>query len=246
MPTRYIVHGTDKNNQSVQKVFEAETSQEAERIAGRLGITVVGVEVDPASIGTAPPVAPAPAYDAREGRDFPDDSRASRRLGPESDLWKGATSQWVNFWWFVLCLAFIPLAWAVWKYAGQSWYSLLVLVPPLFWVLWRWLVIKTARYTLTSQRLRLEEGVLTKSIDEVELYRVKDTQLHQTIVDRALNIGTIEVLSSDETNPKLFLAKIPRPLEVREQLRNCVEKLRLARGVREVDLSVDNDPHGHL
>jgi lipoate-protein ligase B len=51
MPTRYIVHGTDRHNQSVQKVFEAETSQEAERIAGRTGVWSDGRKL--ASIGVA-------------------------------------------------------------------------------------------------------------------------------------------------------------------------------------------------
>lgn len=238
MPTRYIVHGTDKNNQSVQKVFEAATSQEAEQIAGRIGISVLGVEVDPTSISPAP----SPAPEAPEGRDFTDDARAPRRLGPESQLWLGATSQWVNFWWIALCVLAIPITWAAYQYVVASPYVLLLLVVPIPWALWQYLDTKTTRYTLTSQRLRLESGVLTKTIDEIELYRIKDTQLHQTVLDRALNIGTVEILSSDETNPELFLRKIPGPREFREQLRTGVERLRLARGVRELDLSVEHDP----
>lgn len=164
------------------------------------------------------------AGDARNAVGSPfDDVRAARRMGPEQELWAGNPSQWVNFWWYVSCILIIPIPWVIWKYLDTRY----------------------AKYKLTSQRLRLERGVLTKTIDEVELYRIKDTQLNQTLIDRMLGIGTIEVLSSDETNPRLYLPKIPRPAEVRELLRGAVERLRLARGVRELDLAVETDP-GHM
>lgn len=213
MASRYIVHGTDASSKPVQKLIEAESAAQAQKMAERLGVSVVGVEVDP---GSAPP-----AGGAEFGRDFTDDARAARRLGPETTVWTGTPSQWVNFWWFVACLLVVPIPWAIWRY----------------------LSIRTSAYTLTTQRLRFERGVLTKTLDEIELYRVKDTQLHQSVLDRMLGIGTIEILSSDETNPALYLPKIPNAPAVREQLRQGVERLRLARGVRELDLAVESQPH---
>ncbi len=209
MATRYIVHGTDKDSQPVQKVIEATTAAAAEQMAARLGMNVVGVEVESA--------AHAPAAPGEAQRDEIEDARGTRRLGPETPLWSGTPSQWVNFWWFVSCLLVVTIPVAIWKY----------------------LDIKFSKYTLTSQRLRIERGVLTKTIDEVELYRIKDTQLHQTLIDRMLGLGTIEILSSDETNPTLYLPKISGAPAVREQLRQGVERLRLARGVRELDLAMD-------
>lgn len=211
MPTRYIVHGTDAAKTSVRKIIEAPSAPEAERMAGRLGIAVTGVEVDPTSLDDEAP--------RTSGRvNLAEDPVPMRRLGPETQLWQGCPSQWVNFWWFIACVLILPIPVAIWK----------------------WLDTKYQTYTLTTQRLRFERGVLNKTIDEIELYRIKDTQLHQTVIDRMLGIGTIEILSSDETNPRLFLPKIGSPAGVREQLRQGVERLRLARGVREFDLS----PHG--
>src|SRR5262245_39983518 len=155
MPSRYIVHGTDQAAKTVQKVIEADTAAEAQRMAERLGVSVLGVEVDPGA-------APGQPLGGDTARDFPDDVRAARRLGPETTLWSGTPSQWVNFWWFVLCVLVVPIPWAIWKY----------------------MLVKTAKYTLTTQRLRFERGILTKTLDEVELYRVKDTQLHQSLLDR--------------------------------------------------------------
>jgi len=208
MPTRYIVHGTDRESKQVQKVIEAQTAAAAEQMAARLGVTVLGVEIESEFSGP-------PGHDAQ--RDVFEDARGTRRLGPETPLWSGTPSQWVNFWWFVSCVLVVTIPVAIWKF----------------------LDIRYSKYSLTTQRLRIERGVLTKVLDEVELYRIKDTQLHQTLLDRVLGIGTIEVLSSDETNPTLLLPKIPGAPAVREQLRQGVEKLRLARGVRELDLAME-------
>lgn len=215
MPTRYIVHGTDSSSTAVRKIIEAQSAAEAERMGGRLGLTVTGVEVDPSSVENG-------SSQAAVRNPF-DEPQSARKLGPETQLWQGCPSQWVNFWWFLSCLLVIPIPWAI----------------------WRWLDTKYSKFTLTTQRLRFERGVLNRTIDEVELYRVKDTQLHQTVIDRVLGIGTIEILSSDETNPELYLRKISSPKEVREQLRLGVERLRLARGVREFDLALDGSPGDH-
>lgn len=204
MPTRYIVHGTDASSKPVQKIFEADTAAQAEQMAGRLGVRVIGVEIDPSSPSlevSASPVIEGP--------------RGSRSLGPETAVWSGTPSQWVNFWWFVSCLLIIPIPYVIWKF----------------------LDVKYQKLTLTTQRLRIEEGVFSKRVDEIELYRIKDTQLKQSLIDRILGLGTVEIASSDETNPVLHIKSIRNAREMREQLRQCVEKLRLARGVRELDFA---------
>lgn len=205
MATRYIVHGTDASSKQVQKILEADSAAQAEQMAGRLGMRVIGVEIDPSS----------PSVVEHSNSPVIDGPRGSRTLGPETTVWSGTPSQWVNFWWFVSCLLIIPIPYVIWKF----------------------LDVKYQKMTLTTQRLRIEEGVLTKRVDEVELYRIKDTQLKQSVVDRVLGLGTVEIVSSDETNPVLHIRSIHNAREMREQLRQCVEKLRLARGVRELDFA---------
>ena len=224
MPTRYIVHATDPTtNQRTSKVFEAENAGDAEKMGQRLGLTVLAVEVDPASLGTTIPTPSIPPV-------------STRQLGPESQVWSGTPSQWVNFWWYAACILVIPAIVLSWLFPPFGFASLIFLLSiPV--ALWKWILIRSTKYTLTTQRLRLESGVLAKQLDEVELYRVKDTQLNQTIVDRTLGIGSVLVLSSDETMPHINLAKVPDPVNLREKLRAAVEQVRLARGVREIDIA---------
>ncbi len=224
MPTRYIVHANDPTtNQRTTKVFEAENAGDAEKMGQRLGLSVLAVEVDPAGLGATIPTPSIPPV-------------STRQLGPESQVWVGTPSQWVNTKWYAACILVIPaiVLSVLFPPFGFAALILLLTIPV---AAWKWLVIRSTKYSLSTQRLRLESGVLTKSLDEVELYRVKDTQLHQTVVDRALGIGSVLILSSDETMPHINLAKVPDPVNLREKLRAVVEQVRLARGVREIDIT---------
>lgn len=225
MPTRYIVHADDPtSNQRTTKVFEAASAGDAEKMAQRLGLSVLAVEVD---MGANPGVVPSPLIPPV----------SSRQLGPESQVWTGTPSHWVNAKWYTSCALAVPAAAVLSLMFPPFGYASLILLLIVPVTLWKYLIVRSTRYTLTSQRLRRESGVLAKQLDEVELYRVKDTQLNQTLVDRMLSIGSVLVLSSDETMPHLHLAKIPDPANFREKLRAAVEQVRLARGVRELDIS---------
>lgn len=79
-------------------------------------------------------------------------------------------------------------------------------------------------YELTNERLKIiKQGLVTQSRGDIELYKVKDLTVKQTLKDKAMGIGDIEVISSDESDPKIILKKIKDPHEVREQIRNAAK-----------------------
>ena len=110
---------------------------------------------------------------------------------------------------------------------------LIVLIPYAFW---RWLEIRCTRYTLTSQRLRYTHGVLNRRHDDMELYRVKDVTVKEPLIQRVVGLGTLRLVTSDATTPEMRLPAIKEPLVVMEAIREQVETLRRARGVREFDV----------
>ena len=55
------------------------------------------------------------------------------------------------------------------------------------------------RYDICPDRLIVRRGIFFKSLDEVELYRVKDVRLDFSLINQMAGIGTITVTSSDET-----------------------------------------------
>ncbi len=81
--------------------------------------------------------------------------------------------------------------------------------------LWGWLcmlyLVRRFRhlYRLTPETFFHQRGILIKSTSPIEIVRIDDIALNQTILERLLNVGTIRILSNDTTDPILLLKGIP-------------------------------------
>lgn len=102
----------------------------------------------------------------------------------------------------------------------------------------RWLDTLASRYEITDQRLIIRRGIFMKSIDEIELYRIKDLRLNFSLLNQMAGIGTICLASSDETThgAELVMRDVPQAQTRRETLRALVDAARRQRGVRELDM----------
>ncbi len=80
--------------------------------------------------------------------------------------------------------------------------------------------LRSTRYRLTNQRLLVESGLLSRGMLEVDLRTVDDLVYRQGLVDRLLSIGTISVVSSDRTSPRLQLLGVKDPRGTRELIRS--------------------------
>ncbi|MEO8161402.1 MAG: PH domain-containing protein [Arenimonas sp.] len=134
-------------------------------------------------------------------------------MSDEQVVWQGNPSQWQNFGWFALCLLLIPIPWAIWK----------------------WLETRNTIYTLTDQRLKFTRGVLSKTTEDLELYRVRDTKFQQGVWERMFGLGEIELFTTDETTTTVRLPFIRDAESVREKIRGLVEARRDAKRVRYLD-----------
>jgi uncharacterized membrane protein YdbT with pleckstrin-like domain len=106
-------------------------------------------------------------------------------------------------------------------------------------VIWKWVENLAATYALCEDRLLVRRGIIMKSVDEVELYRVKDVRLDFSVINQIAGIGTITLNSSDETTRgrPLVLRHVERAEHRREELRRLVDAARQKRRVREIDLA---------
>jgi hypothetical protein len=80
--------------------------------------------------------------------------------------------------------------------------------------------IRSTLYTITSQRVMIEQGLLSKSLAEIDLRYVDESQFHQSVLDRLLGIGNVILISSDKTMPTYALRGIRDPRTVRETIRS--------------------------
>lgn len=147
-------------------------------------------------------------------------------------MWKGRSSQIVNFWPFVICSLLITLFLALSFFF--IWLILGVLVP-LAYGGWRWLSTQCRIFEFTSERLRIYEGVLNQEINEVELYHVKDTKITKPFWLRIFGLANLVLDTSDRSCPVVEIAAVSRGTAIREKLRKQVEILRDRKRVREVD-----------
>ncbi|MCC7369409.1 MAG: PH domain-containing protein [Chloroflexi bacterium] len=97
------------------------------------------------------------------------------------------------------------------------------------------------RWVLTSQRLRIVRGLLSRATEEVELTRVRDVAYEQSLAQRALGIGTITVVGTDATSPTVVLHDVEEPEQVKELIRQAVQEQRRRYRVRQVES--DDDLH---
>lgn len=158
----------------------------------------------------------------------------------EDIIWTGHPSQLLNFW-----THFISVLLVLGIIVGaliSGFYLLAVLVIfPIAWSVWKYLTIRCRVFQLTSERLRLFEGVLNQDIGEVELYRVKDTNISRPLLLRIFGLSTIVADTSDRTHPVVTLEAVKDGVNVRELLRKQVELLRDKKRVREVDFDGSGD-----
>lgn len=94
---------------------------------------------------------------------------------------------------------------------------------------------KTKRFKITNYRIDYERGVLRKRIDTLELWHVEDIKFDQRIWERFLKVGTLTVVSHDDTNPNLEMRGLPDPRKLFDVLKQRVISVKRQRGVLKID-----------
>jgi uncharacterized membrane protein YdbT with pleckstrin-like domain len=91
----------------------------------------------------------------------------------------------------------------------------------------RW---RTTSYELTTRRLRLRQGILSRSGRDFPLIRISDVSFSHGLIDRLLGCGNLIVESAGE-HGQLILNQIPQVEQVQATLFQLVgeEQERLAR-----------------
>lgn len=136
----------------------------------------------------------------------------------EETIWRGTSSQVKNLGVFILCGLF-------------CW-----LIVPIFFALARYLQVRCKVYELTSERLKVTQGVFGKATSTVELYRVKDIEVRQPFLYRMMGVENIQITTSDISSPILLFDAIAIDAGFPDKLRNQVEAIRVQKRVREIDL----------
>ena len=136
----------------------------------------------------------------------------------EEVIWTGSSSQVRNLHIYLLCAL------------------LCVLIIPIIYAIVKWIQLRCRVYELTTQRVRIRQGVFSKRTDELELYRVKDSTVLEPFWQRLFGVGNIVISTNDTTNPTLTLEALPHARDIREKLRAAIEDCRDRKRVRIAEL----------
>lgn len=82
-----------------------------------------------------------------------------------------------------------------------------------------WLKLRSTLYIITNQRVMIEQGILSKTVNEIDLRYVDDSQFYQGLSQRILGIGNVTLHSSDANTPTSMLRSVRDPRGVRELIR---------------------------
>jgi uncharacterized membrane protein YdbT with pleckstrin-like domain len=82
-----------------------------------------------------------------------------------------------------------------------------------------WLRRLTTRYLITSRRLQIRRGILSRRVEETRVDRVVDVTIHQSLLSRILAIGDVDFDNASAQQGDLFrFAGIARPQRVTEAI----------------------------
>lgn len=112
----------------------------------------------------------------------------------------------------------------IWAFYGPGGLALLVL----FWKILSW---RATSYRICRDRLEYERGVLVSRIDNLELFRLRDMAMRRTLLHRILGLGSVELMTTDESHPIFVMNMIRSPRSVYDLLKRFSLQADTDRGV---------------
>ena len=92
------------------------------------------------------------------------------------------------------------------------------------------------KYTLTEGRLITKIGFWKRREETIQLYRITDLSMTQSLSERICKVGTITIISNDATTPVSKLLRIKEPARARNLLLQTVEKARKENGISTTEI----------
>lgn len=110
---------------------------------------------------------------------------------------------------------------------GYLWDLLLLITLVAFlWLLIRYLRWISTVYAVTSQRVLVQKGIVSRDFDEIPLLQVRGVDVHQTVGQRMLGYGTMWVSSEGGTRlGNEAWQGIPRPFEFQRLIESASQSL---------------------
>ncbi|NNM85222.1 MAG: PH domain-containing protein [Phycisphaerales bacterium] len=136
------------------------------------------------------------------------------------------TSQWDNFWRYLICFCIAALGAAGFFIEALKPYQWTIFLSVLASCAMAVLVIyvhsRRIETHISPMRIEKQSGILSKKIDWVSMPSVVDLELRQGLLQRILGVGTIVIRSNDTATPEMVLYQLPKARKVFRYLQEQV------------------------
>jgi uncharacterized membrane protein YdbT with pleckstrin-like domain len=106
---------------------------------------------------------------------------------------------------------------SAWGFAGRIALGVLLipLVVGVFMLAWVWIRMRTMELAITTKRLIVKSGLISRQTIELNLGKVESLQVDQTVLGRLLGYGSIQVNGTGTSHAPIH--GVADPLEFRRQ-----------------------------
>ena len=104
-------------------------------------------------------------------------------------------------------------------YNFWQWLAVLLTLGIAYFVYW--IRSLSINYEITTQRVRVERGLLSKEKENVELFRIDHFDLHKPLGMRLVGQCILHLRSSDTNFPSVMILGIPNLESLADTLREC-------------------------
>jgi len=151
-------------------------------------------------------------------------------------------SQVINYGAYLFAAVQMAICAALFAVLRQHWPNLhpVILAIPLFAILGvatlTWLKTASASYHFAKGRLTWRTGILSRSAESLELYRIADVTMVQPLFQRLFGVGRITIRSADANHREIVIEGVPGPDRFRDWLTDQVQQTRRERGMHEIQM----------
>lgn len=100
------------------------------------------------------------------------------------------------------------------------------------------------KYTITEEQITIDSGFFTRVENDCYMYKIQDTVLSVSLLQRIFGIATVVCKTSDVTHGQLVLKNIKNAKQIKNFIVECSEEQRMKRrtiNTLNIDADVDGD-----
>ncbi|HEY8101334.1 MAG TPA: PH domain-containing protein [Burkholderiaceae bacterium] len=117
-------------------------------------------------------------------------------------------------------------------YSAWQWIAIVLTLGIAY--IYYWIQSLAITYKISSQRIKIERGVLSKTMDSVELFTIEHFDLHKTFGMRLLGYSILRLRSSDPSFNSVAVFGIPGLEQLADTLRECSLRERTRRRITSI------------